>query len=177
MIGPYRLVAFLGAGGLGMVYLAEQIRPVRPQVARKIIKAGTDSKRVMARLGAQPRTLARIEHPPIARVYGTGRTPNGPPYFVREYLKGLPITRPCDQHTLTREQRLDLFLHVGAAVPYAHEKGILPRDLKPSHILVTIEDQEMIPKIVDFGITHAMNQSLTQGTPHAEKGDLIGAPE
>ena len=147
-IGRYRLLEVIGEGGMGMVYLAEQQEPVRRQVALKILKPGMDSKRVLVRFEAEQQTLALMEHPHIARVYDAGLALSGRPYFVMEHVKGLPITRHCDEHRLTIEERLHLFVHVCEAIQYAHQKGIIHRDIKPSNILVSVTDDRAVPKII-----------------------------
>jgi serine/threonine protein kinase/tetratricopeptide (TPR) repeat protein len=176
-IGPYKLLSVLGEGGMGIVYLAEQARPVRRLVALKIIKPGMDSKRVLARFEAEQQALAVMDHPYVAHVYDAGLAPSGRPYFVMEHVKGLPLTEHCDRYRLTIEQRLHLFLHVCEAVQHAHQKGIIHRDIKPSNILVMTQDHETIPKVIDFGVARAISQSLTERTLHTEQGQLIGTPE
>lgn len=176
-IGRYKLLDALGEGGMGIVFLAEQKRPVRRQVALKVIKPGMDSKRVIARFEAERQALALLDHPNIARVHDGGTTKNGQPYFVMEYVKGLPITDHCDRHKLTIEQRLELFLQVCHAVHHAHQKGIIHRDIKPSNILVSTQDDQVVPKIIDFGIAKAMSQPLTERTVFTEHGQLFGTPE
>ena len=160
-IGRYKLQRLLGEGGMGTVYLAQQAEPVERQVALKIIKLGMDSKRVIARFEAEQQALALMEHSHVARVYDAGLTANGRPYFVMEYVKGIPITEHCDKHKLTVEERLSLFLHVCEAVQHAHQKGIIHRDLKPSNILVSIEGNEAIPKVIDFGVARALSHQIT----------------
>ena len=176
-IDRYKLLRVVGEGGMGIVYLAEQEEPVRRQVAVKVIKPGMDSRRAIARFEAEQQALALIEHPHVARVYDAGLTLSGRPYFVMEYVKGIPITEHCDQHRLTIEGRLSVFLHVCEAIQHAHQKGILHRDLKPSNILVTIEDNEAVPKVIDFGVARAVSWPLTERTPYTEQGQLIGTPE
>jgi non-specific serine/threonine protein kinase/serine/threonine-protein kinase len=176
-IGRYKLLRVLGEGGMGIVYLAQQQKPVKREVALKVIKPGMDSKRVIARFEAEQQALALMEHPHVARVHDAGLTPSGRPYFVMEHVKGVPITEYCDRHRLTIEDRLRLFLHVCEAVQHAHQKGIIHRDIKPSNILVTIEDQEAVPKVIDFGVARAVSQPLTDRTFHTEQGQLIGTPE
>ncbi len=176
-IGRYRLLSILGEGGMGIVYLAEQERPVKRQVALKVIKPGMDSKRVLARFEAEQQALALMEHPHIARVYDAGLAPSGRPYFVMEHVRGIPITEHCDKYKLTIEERLRLFLHVCEAVQHAHQKGIIHRDLKPSNILVVIQDEKMIAKVIDFGVARAISQPLTERTLYTEQGQLIGTPE
>ncbi len=176
-IGRYKLLSILGEGGMGIVYLAEQERPVKRHVALKVIKPGMDSKRVLARFEAEQQALALMEHPHVARVHDAGLTPSGRPYFVMEYVKGVPITEYCDKHRLTVDERLQLFLHVCEAVQYAHQKGVIHRDLKPSNILVTVEDAQATPKVIDFGVARAISQPLTERTLHTELGQLVGTPE
>src|SRR5262249_24217807 len=137
VIGPYKLLEQLGEGGFGVVFLAEQMQPVRRKVAMKILKAGMDTRHVVARFEAEPPALAIMDHPNIARVFDGGETASGRPYFVMELVKGVPITEFCDQNHLTPRQRLELFLPVCQAVQHAHQKGIIHRDLKPSNVLVS----------------------------------------
>jgi non-specific serine/threonine protein kinase/serine/threonine-protein kinase len=136
-----------------------------------------DSKRVMARFETEEQALALMEHPHVARVYDAGLTGSGRPYFVMEYVKGIPITEHCDKYKLTVEERLRLFVHVCEAVQHAHQKGIIHRDLKPSNILVSIEGNESVPKVIDFGVARAVSQQLTEKTLYTEQGQLIGTPE
>jgi len=168
---------YLVKGGMGTVHLAQQEEPIGRQVALKIIKLGMDSKRVIARFEAEQQALALMEHSHIARVYDAGLTANGRPYFVMEYVKGIPITEHCDKYKLTVEKRLRLFLHVCQAVQHAHQKGIIHRDLKPSNILVSIDGNESVPKVIDFGVARAVSQQLTERTLYTEQGQLIGTPE
>ena len=176
-IGGYRLLRILGEGGMGIVYLAQQEEPVRRQVALKVIKPGMDSKRVIARFEAEKQALALMQHPHIAGVYDAGLTPTGRPYFVMEYIKGLPITNYCDQHKLTIKERLNLFVQVCQAVQHAHQKGIIHRDIKPSNILVSVENERAIPKIIDFGVAKATGKPLTERTIATEDTQLLGTPE
>src|SRR5262245_36675520 len=140
VIGPYRLMEPLGEGGFGVVFLAEQQVPVRRKVALKVLKAGMDSRQVVARFEAERQALALMDHPNIARVFDGGVAPSGRPYFVMELVKGVPITDFCDQNQLTPSQRLELFVDVCAAVQHAHQKGVIHRDLKPSNVLVARHD-------------------------------------
>jgi WD40 repeat protein/serine/threonine protein kinase len=176
-IGRYELLELLGEGGMGLVYLAEQKEPVRRKVALKIIKPGMDSKQVIARFEAERQALAVLDHPNIAHVYDAGCTETGRPYFVMEHVKGLPITRYCDDNKLTIEQRLRLFEQVCEAVHHAHQKGIIHRDLKPSNILVSIHADQTVPKIIDFGIAKAIAAPLTDKTFATLQGQLLGTPE
>jgi serine/threonine protein kinase len=176
-IGHYKLLNVLGEGGMGVVYLAEQQRPVRRQVAIKIVKPGMDSRQIIARFEAERQALAILDHPNIAHVLEAGATENSRPYFVMEYVKGMPITEHCDSHKLTIEDRLNLFLQVCQAVHHAHQKGIIHRDIKPSNILVSIQGDQTVPKIIDFGVAKAINQPLTERTFFTEQGQLFGTPE
>jgi serine/threonine protein kinase len=176
-IGRYELISVLGEGGMGIVYLAEQRHPIRRQLALKVIKPGMDSKRVIARFEAERQALALLDHPNIAHVYDAGTTDAGRPYFVMEYVKGLSITEHCDHHKLTIEDRLNLFRKVCLAVHHAHQKGIIHRDIKPSNILILFQDDQVIPKIIDFGIAKALAQPLTEQTVATEESQLLGTPE
>jgi len=176
-IDRYKLLQVLGEGGMGIVYLAEQEEPVRRPVALKVIKPGMDSKRVIARFEAEKQALALMQHPHIAGVYDAGITLTGRPYFVMEYVKGLPITDYCDHHKLTIKERLDLFVQVCQAVQHAHQKGIIHRDIKPSNILVSVENGQAIPKIIDFGVVKATGKPLTEQTFTTEDTQMLGTPE
>jgi serine/threonine protein kinase/tetratricopeptide (TPR) repeat protein len=177
MVGPYKLLQKLGEGGMGSVYLAEQEYPVRRRVALKIIKAGLDSARVVARFEAERQALALMDHPHIARVLDAGATPAGRPYFVMELVKGIPITRYCDQEHLTPQERLELFVPVCQAVQHAHQKGIIHRDLKPSNVLIALYDGKAAPKVIDFGVAKAISQKLTEKTMFTEVGQMVGTLE
>jgi len=176
-IGQYKLLRVLGEGGMGIVYLAQQDKPVVREVALKLIKPGMDSKRVMARFEAEEQALAMMEHPHVARVYDAGLTGSGRPYFVMEYVKGVSITEHCDREKLDIEARLGLFLQVCEAVQYAHQKGIIHRDIKPSNIQVAIHGEKAVPKIIDFGVAKALSQLLTERTLVTEQGQMVGTPE
>ncbi|MHC4521230.1 MAG: serine/threonine protein kinase, partial [Planctomycetota bacterium] len=146
-----------------------QEHPIRRQVALKVIKPGMDSRRVIARFEAERQALALLDHPNIAHVYDAGTTEVGRPYFVMEYVDGLPITEHCDRHGFSIEDRLDLFLQVCHAVHHAHQKGIIHRDLKPSNILVSIQNDQALAKIIDFGVAKAVAQPLTDRTVLTEQ--------
>ena len=176
-IGRYKLLSTLGEGGMGIVYLAEQQGSIRRRVALKVIKPGMDSKRVIARFEAERQALALLDHLNVANVYDAGTTEAGRPFFVMEYVKGLPITEYCDHHKLTIEQRLRLFQQVCNAVQHAHQKGIIHRDIKPSNILVSTQDDKAVPKIIDFGVAKAISQPLTERTLLTEDSQLLGTPE
>jgi serine/threonine protein kinase/WD40 repeat protein len=176
-IGRYKILCILGEGGMGIVYLAEQQGSIRRRVALKVIKPGMDSKRVIARFEAERQALALLDHQNVANVYDAGTTEAGRPYFVMEYVKGLPITEYCDHHKLTIEERLRLFQEVCHAVQHAHQKGIIHRDIKPSNILVSTQDDKAVPKIIDFGVAKAISQPLTERTLLTEDSQLLGTPE
>jgi non-specific serine/threonine protein kinase/serine/threonine-protein kinase len=162
---------------MGVVYLAEQVEPVRRRVALKIIKLGMDTRQVVARFETERQALAIMDHPNIARVFDAGATETGRPYFVMELARGIPITDYCDRHRLSTRERLHLFIGVCQAVQHAHQKGVIHRDLKPSNILVVIQDDRPVPKIIDFGIAKATDHRLAQRTLFTEQGQLIGTPE
>ncbi|HKN60543.1 MAG TPA: serine/threonine-protein kinase [Candidatus Acidoferrales bacterium] len=176
-IGPYRLLQLIGEGGMGEVWLAEQKAPIRRTVALKLIKAGMDTKAVVARFESERQALAMMDHANIAQVYDVGSTAEGRPYFAMEYVPGAPITEYCDKHRLTMKERLELFMHVCDGVQHAHQKAIIHRDLKPSNVLVAEQDNTAVPKIIDFGLAKAMGQRLTDKTMFTELGVLIGTPE
>jgi serine/threonine protein kinase/tetratricopeptide (TPR) repeat protein len=175
-IGPYTLVRRIGEGGCGVVWLAEQTSPLRRKVALKVIKLGMDTQAIIARFAAERQALALMSHPDIARVYDAGATPAGRPFFVMEYVEGVPITRFCDEHSLAMSARLELFSRVCLALQHAHQKGIIHRDLKPSNILVTMRDGVPAPKVIDFGIAKATAGRLTDVTLHTELGQFLGTP-
>jgi len=175
-IGPYTLVRRLGEGGCGVVWLAEQTSPLRRQVALKVIKLGMDTRSIIARFEAERQALALMTHPDIARVYDAGATDTGRPYFVMEYVEGVPITRFCDEHSLAMAARLELFSRVCLALQHAHQKGIIHRDLKPSNILVALRDGEPAPKVIDFGIAKATAGRLGEATLFTELGQFLGTP-
>ena len=176
-IGPYRLLREIGEGGMGVVYEAEQERPVRRKVALKLIKWGMDTKAVVARFESERQALALMNHPNIASVYDAGATAEGRPYFAMEYVHGIPITSYCDKHRLTIKERLELFMSVCDGIQHAHQKGIIHRDIKPSNVLVAVQDDKPVPKIIDFGVAKATSQRLTEHTVATELGQLIGTPE
>lgn len=176
-IGPYRLLQQIGEGGMGVVFMAEQHRPVHRTVALKIIKPGMDSRQVVARFEAERQALALMDHPNIAHVLDAGTTESGRPYFVMELVKGLPITQYCDQKRLSPRERLELFLPVCQAVQHAHQKGIIHRDLKPSNVMIALYDGRPVPKIIDFGVAKATGQKLTERTMFTEYGAILGTLE
>ncbi|MFT4539500.1 MAG: serine/threonine protein kinase [Planctomycetota bacterium] len=176
-IGPYKLLQEIGEGGMGVVYMAEQEKPVRRKVALKIIKLGMDTKQVIARFEAERQALALMDHQNIARVLDAGATESGRPYFVMELVRGVDINSYCDTHQLSTQERLDLFVDTCRAVQHAHQKGIIHRDIKPGNVLVTSHDGTPVVKIIDFGVAKATNQKLTERTLFTEFRQLIGTPE
>jgi serine/threonine protein kinase len=176
-VGPYRLIQLLGEGGMGEVWRAQQTEPFHRTVALKLIKAGMDTKAVVARFDSERQALALMEHPNIAKVFDAGATSEGRPYFVMEHVPGLPITEYCDKHRLTLRQRLELFMQVCEGVQHAHHKAIIHRDLKPSNVLVEEMDNKPVPKIIDFGLAKAMGQQLTEMTMFTEVGGVVGTPD
>ena len=199
-IGPYKLLQQIGEGGFGVVYMAEQTQPVRRKVALKLIKPGMDTREVIARFEAERQALALMDHPNIAKVLDAGTTgkvegresrvesqkaldpgpsaldPPGRPYFVMELVHGVPMTEFCDDNRLTTRERLELFVAVCRAVQHAHQKGIIHRDLKPSNVMVTMRDDRPAPKVIDFGISKALSQQLTEKTLFTAYGQMIGTP-
>ncbi len=176
-IGPYKLLQQIGEGGMGVVFMAEQQEPVRRMVALKVIKAGMDSAQVIARFEAERQALALMDHPNIAKVLDANTTSTGRPYFVMELVKGIPVTRYCDEQRLTLHQRLELFMPVCQAIQHAHQKGIIHRDIKPSNVLIAAYDGKPVPKIIDFGVAKAMGQKLTDRTLFTGFGGIIGTLE
>jgi serine/threonine protein kinase len=176
-IDRYRLLEKIGEGGMAVVYLAEQGQPIRRRVAVKLIKLGMDTRQIMARFEVERQALALMDHPNIAKVFDGGATTVGRPYFVMEYVKGLPITEHCDRERLNIEERLALFKQVCEGVQHAHQKGIIHRDIKPSNVLVYREGNKAIPRIIDFGVAKALSQPLTNRTLVTEQGQFIGTPE
>ncbi len=177
-IGHYKLLQQIGEGGCGVVFMAEQEEPVRRRVALKIIKPGMDTKNVIARFEAERQALALMDHPNIAKMFDAGATESGRPYFVMELVRGIKFTEYCDQHSLTTQERLKLFVQVCQAVQHAHQKGIVHRDIKPSNILVTQTEQgDALPVVIDFGVAKATtNQRLTDKTLFTAFEMLIGTP-
>jgi eukaryotic-like serine/threonine-protein kinase len=176
-IGPYRLLQIIGEGGMGTVYMAEQRAPVHRMVALKVIKAGMDSRQVLARFGAERQALALMDHPNIARVLDAGSTEDGRPYFVMELVKGIPITKFCDDRRLSTRERLELAIPVCQAVQHAHQKGVIHRDIKPSNVLIALYDGKPVPKVIDFGVAKATGPKLTDQTLYTEFGAVVGTLE
>jgi serine/threonine protein kinase len=203
LAGRYKLLQLIGEGGMGTVWMAEQTQPVQRKVALKLVKSGMDSRQVIARFEAERQALALMDHPNIARVLDAGevgsrqssvgsqeglptslptadcqlRTGVGRPFFVMELVKGVPITKYCDEHHLTPRQRLELFVPVCQAVQHAHQKGIIHRDIKPSNVLVCQYDGRPVPKVIDFGVAKATGPRLTEKTLFTELGAVVGTLE
>ncbi|HZN34408.1 MAG TPA: serine/threonine-protein kinase, partial [Pirellulaceae bacterium] len=179
----YKLLEEIGEGGMGTVWMAQQTEPVKRTVAVKLIKPGMDSRQVLARFEAERQALALMDHPNIAKVFDGGITGEpgcvsaARPYFAMELVKGVPITKYCDEHHLTPRQRLELFVPVCHAIQHAHQKGVIHRDLKPSNVLVALYDDKPIPKIIDFGVAKAAGQQLTEQTLHTGFGAVVGTVE
>src|SRR3954447_851565 len=175
--GRYHILRPLGEGGMGTVYLAEQRDPIRRCVALKVIKLGMDTGQVLARFANERQALAMMDHPNIARIIDAGATPKGRPYFVMEYIEGVPITQYCDNKRMTIGDRLQLFLAVCHAVQHAHQKGVIHRDLKPSNILVARYVDEQVLKLIDFGVAKPTGPKLTERTVSTHDGQLVGTLE
>jgi serine/threonine protein kinase len=183
VIGPYKLLQQIGEGGMGTVYMAEQSEPVQRKVAVKLIRSDLDGRQVIARFEAERQALALMDHPNIAKVFdagtmgGDGNGVPGKPYFVMELVKGIPITRYCDEHHLTPRERLELFVPVCQAIQHAHQKGVIHRDLKPTNVLVCLYDAKPVPKVIDFGVAKAAGIKLTERTLFTEFGAIVGTLE
>ena len=177
MIGRYKLLQQIGEGGFGVVFMAAQEKPVRRQVALKVIKLGMDTREVVARFEAERQALAMMDHPNIAKVLDAGATETGRPYFVMELVRGSSITEYCDKHRLDTAGRVALLSQVCRAVQHAHSKGIIHRDLKPSNVLVTVIDDKPVPKVIDFGIAKATQATLTGRTLYTGYRQMIGTPQ
>lgn len=176
-IGPYKLLDVVGEGGMGTVFMAEQRSPIKRRVALKVIKAGMDTAQVIARFEAERQALSMMDHPNIAKVLDAGTTPHGRPYFVMELINGVPLTEYCDRLRLSVEDRLRLFTPICDAVQHAHSKGVIHRDLKPSNVLIALYDGTPSPKVIDFGVAKATQQTLTEKTLFTRLGQVVGTFE
>jgi serine/threonine protein kinase len=176
-VGRYKIVQEIGSGGMGVVYEALQVEPVRRRVALKLIKVGMDTREVVARFESERQALAMMDHPNVAAVLDGGSTETGRPYFVMEYVPGQPITTYCDKHKLSIEQRLELFTQVCSAIQHAHQKGIIHRDIKPSNVLARLQGDKPTSIVIDFGVAKAINQHLVEQTLFTQQGMMVGTPE
>lgn len=170
-IGHFRLIRQIGEGGMGVVWLAEQQKPVERKVALKVVKVGMDTRELITRFERERQSLALMNHPNIAQVFEAGSTPQGRPYLVMELVEGAPLQTYCKEHDLSLLQRIELFRDVCQAIAHAHQKGVIHRDLKPANILV---GQDGIAKVIDFGVAKAMRDSGSGFTQHAQ---ILGTPE
>lgn len=175
-VGRYRLLDKLGEGGCGIVYLAEQMEPVRRRVALKIIRLGMDTENVIARFEMERQALAMMDHPNIARVYDAGATSSGRPFFVMQWVEGDRITDFCDKKRLDIRQRVELFTRVCLAIQHAHQKGVIHRDIKPSNIIVMDCDGAAVPKVIDFGVAKATTETPGENATFTVLGQFIGTP-
>lgn len=174
-LGPYRLRHQIGEGAFGHVYLAEQLKPIRRKVAIKILKPGM-CREVSSRFAMEPRALALLDHSNIPRLIDVGETGSGQSYFVMELVQGVSITEFCDKHRLSTRARLDLFVEVCGAIQHAHNRGIIHRDVKPANVMVTLIDGQPVIKVIDYGVSKAVNQPLTENGPLTEYGQMVGTP-
>jgi non-specific serine/threonine protein kinase/serine/threonine-protein kinase len=175
--GRYTLAEKIGEGGMGEVWVAKQTEPVKRMVALKLIKAGMDTRAVLARFDAERQALAMMDHPNIARVLDGGMTADRRPFFVMELVNGLPLTKFCDDAKLGIRGRLELFVSICQAVQHAHQKGVIHRDLKPSNILATLVDARPVPKVIDFGVAKAVGGKLLDESPSTQFGAVVGTLE
>ncbi len=176
LAGKYKLLESIGEGGMGSVWLAQQVEPVKRKVAVKLIKLGMDSRQVLGRFEAERQALAMMEHPNIAKVLDGGLAPDGRPFFVMELVKGVPITDYCDACKLGVRERLDLFLPVCHAIQHAHQKGIIHRDIKPSNVMIALYDDQPVPKVIDFGVAKATGAALSEHAMETRFGGVVGTP-
>ena len=176
-IGPYRLTRKIGEGGMGIVWEAEQDKPIRRTVAIKLVKHGLSSASVLSRFETERQALALMDHPNVARVLDAGSDADGRPYFVMDYIRGIPISEYCDRNHLSTTQRLNLVIQVCDGVHHAHQKGVIHRDLKPGNILVEEVDGKPVPRIIDFGVAKAVDRPITERELFTEFGQMVGTPE
>jgi eukaryotic-like serine/threonine-protein kinase len=169
-IGPYRLVRELGSGGMGTVHLAESVEPFARRVALKVIREDLATPDLLARFQAEQRALAAVDHDFVARLYDSGVTAGGRPWFAMEHVEGEPITEYCDRRRLDVDARVRLFVDVCEAVQHLHDRGVIHRDLKPSNILVSERRGRPVPKIIDLGLAR-----LGHSPVGAAEG-LVGTP-
>jgi serine/threonine protein kinase len=177
IVGNYKLLQKIGEGGMGVVFMAEQLRPIRRKVAVKIIREGMHSKQVIARFEAEREALSRLDHPNVTRILDAGVAASGRPFFAMDLVRGSHITQYCKTHRVPIRERLELLEKVCMVIHHAHQKGILHRDIKPSNVMITLHDGVPVPKVIDFGIAKALDRPLTEQTLFTRYGDLIGTPE
>ncbi len=171
-LGPYRVQGRIGQGGMGAVYLAARADDeFRKQVAIKVVRSGLNAEEILDRFRRERQTLANLDHPNIAKLLDGGTTQDGRPYFVMDYVEGLPLDEYCDRERLTITERLHLFRSACSAVQYAHQNLVVHRDLKPDNILVTSEG---VPKLVDFGIAKVLSPGAASQTVYV--GPERGGP-
>jgi serine/threonine protein kinase/tetratricopeptide (TPR) repeat protein len=176
-IGPYRLTRKIGEGGMGIVWEAEQEHPIKRKVAIKLVKHGLNSESVLSRFETERQALALMDHPNLARVLDAGSDASGRPYFVMDYIRGIPISDYCDRNNLSTADRLALVTQVCDGVHHAHQKGVIHRDLKPGNILVEEVDGKAVPRVIDFGVAKAVDRPITERDLFTEFGQLVGTPE
>ena len=175
--GRYTLAEKIGEGGMGEVWVAKQIHPVKRKVALKLVKTGMDSRSVLARFEQERQALAVMDHPNIAKVLDGGIAESGRPFFAMELVAGRPLTSFCDEAKLGVRERLELFVPICQAVQHAHQKGVVHRDLKPANILVTLVEGKPTPKVIDFGVAKAVSGKLTDETLSTQFGQMVGTLE
>ncbi len=176
-IGPYRLVRKIGEGGMGAVWEAEQEHPIRRKVAIKLVKSGLGGEAVLSRFETERQALALMDHPNVARVLDAGSDAEGNPFFVMDFIRGIPISDYCDRNNMATRDRLALLIQVCDGVHHAHQKGVIHRDLKPGNILVEEIDGKPVPKVIDFGVAKAIDRPLTERQLFTEFGQMVGTPE
>ena len=175
-LGPYTLIRMIGEGAGGSIYLARQTTPVERNVALKILKIGLNTSNVISRFEAERQTLARMEHPHIARVIDAGSTEQGRPFFIMEYVAGDPVTDFCDIHLLPIKRRLEIFIRICRAIEHAHQKSVIHRDIKPSNILVIEQEDRPLPKVIDFGVAKAIDPLKGEDSGLTIQDLIIGTP-
>lgn len=176
-LGNYKLLQRIGEGGMGYVFMADQVEPIQRRVAIKVIKTSNNSRQVLTRFEAERSALARLDHNNITRILDAGVTESGSPFFVMELVRGDSLTEYCDRHKLPIRDRVELLEQICLAVHHAHQKGIIHRDIKPANIMVTLHDGEPVPKVIDFGIAKALDRPLVEGTLFTRYGDMVGTPQ
>ncbi len=174
LIGPYRLLEVIGEGGMGVVYLAEQLEPIQRRVALKTLRVARAPEEILARFASERNTLAALNHPGVAQIFEAGSTESGTPWFAMEYAPGPPVDEYCDGARLEVVPRIRLFQEICAAVQHAHQKGVIHRDLKPANVLVVQRDGRATPKVIDFGISRAVSWSLGLAAGHTAFGRVVG---